>query len=755
MAEHVNAVPLSQPQQETKHHSTLEITDGEEENDSPIEEVRLTVPATDNPNLPVLTLRMWILGILSCALLAFVNTFFSYRQNSLWIGAVAAQIVTLPLGKFMAATFPDKSIGLPFTKWSFSLNPGPFNLKEHVLITIFAACGANGVYAISIIDIVKAFYRRKLNPLAAFLLSQTTMLLGYGWAGMHRNVLVDSPYMWWPENLVQVSLFRTLHEKEKRSRGGLTRLQFFLLLFTTSFAYYLVPGYFFPAISCISVACFIWKNSVLAQQLGSGLHGMGIGSFALDWNTVVSFLKTPISTPLFAIVNTLVGFFLFVYVVIPAAYWSNIYDAKKFPFYSSKTFDATGHKYNISRILNDETFTFDLAGYNSYSKLYMSVFFALSYGISFATLTATVSHVALFYSGTIRELTTKTATTLKGKLGDVHTRLMKKNYKAVPNWWFHAILIVVFGLSLLTCEGFGKQLQLPWWGLILACGIAWFFTLPIGIIQATTNQQVGLNVVTEMVIGYLYPGRPLANVTFKTYGYVSMTQALTFLSDFKVGHYMKVPPRSMFLVQLIGTLVSASVQFGTAWWLLTSIENICNTSLLPEGSPWTCPGDEVFYNASIIWGVIGPKKMFTKEGVYPEVNWFFLVGLLAPVPVWLLSRKYPEKEWIKLINLPLILGATSSMPPARSINYIAWGAVGIFFNFYIYRRFKGWWAKYAYIMAAALNAGVAFMAILLYFTLQGNGIAGPQWWGLQTDDYCPLATCPTEPGVKVEGCPVF
>ena len=63
-------------------------------------------------------------------------------------------------------------------------------------------------------------------------------------------------------------------------------------------------------------------------------------------------------------------------------------------------------------------------------------------------------------------------------------------------------------------------------------------------------QQVGLNVVTEMVIGYLYPGRPLANVTFKTYGYVSMTQALTFLSDFKVGHYMKVPPRSMFLVQV-------------------------------------------------------------------------------------------------------------------------------------------------------------------------------------------------------------
>lgn len=57
--------------------------------------------------------------------------------------------------------------------------------------------------------------------------------------------------------------------------------------------------------------------------------------------------------------------------------------------------------------------------------------------------------------------------------------------------------------------------------------------------------------ITELIIGYMYPGRPLANVTFKTYGYISMSQALMFLSDFKLGHYMKIPPRSMFLVQVV------------------------------------------------------------------------------------------------------------------------------------------------------------------------------------------------------------
>lgn len=63
-------------------------------------------------------------------------------------------------------------------------------------------------------------------------------------------------------------------------------------------------------------------------------------------------------------------------------------------------------------------------------------------------------------------------------------------------------------------------------------------------------QTPGLNIITEYVMGLIYPGRPIANVCFKTYGYMSMAQAISFLNDFKLGHYMKIPPRSMFLVQV-------------------------------------------------------------------------------------------------------------------------------------------------------------------------------------------------------------
>ena len=75
----------------------------------------------------------------------------------------------------------------------------------------------------------------------------------------------------------------------------------------------------------------------------------------------------------------------------------------------------------------------------------------------------------------------------KEKKMDVHTKLMKA-YKSVPPWWFHVILVVNIAVVIFACEYYKETLQLRYWGVLLACAIALFFTLPIGIIVATTNQ---------------------------------------------------------------------------------------------------------------------------------------------------------------------------------------------------------------------------------------------------------------------------
>jgi len=56
--------------------------------------------------------------------------------------------------------------------------------------------------------------------------------------------------------------------------------------------------------------------------------------------------------------------------------------------------------------------------------------------------------------------------------------------------------------------------------LALAVTIALVFFIPVGIIQAISNFQIGLNVITEFIAAYALPGKPLANMTFKVYGYM-------------------------------------------------------------------------------------------------------------------------------------------------------------------------------------------------------------------------------------------
>ncbi|KAL6615631.1 hypothetical protein ACP70R_037901 [Stipagrostis hirtigluma subsp. patula] len=743
----------------------LERGPGEVEDDeSPIEEVRLTVPAGDDPTLPVWTFRMWSLGLLSCVLMSFLNQFFSYRTEPIIVTQITVQVASLPLGHLLARVLPARKFKAPalLGGGEFSLNPGPFNMKEHVLISIFAnagcAFGNGSAYAVMIVDIIRAFYRRSISFFAAWLLITTTQVLGYGWAGLMRKYVVEPAHMWWPGTLVQVSLFRALHDKEDdkpaaEGGGGMSRAKFFLVALACSFLWYAVPGYLFPTLTSISWVCWVFSKSVTAQQLGSGMRGLGLGAFTLDWTAVSSFLYSPLVSPFFATANILAGFALFMYVIVPAAYWGlDLYHARRFPIFSSHLFMFNGSSYDIPAIVNDR-FEIDMGAYQQRGRINMSTFFALSYGLGFAAIAATVTHVALFHG---KDIYRRFRASQKDSKPDVHTKLMKRNYEDAPSWWFYALLVLSVAVSLVLCTVLKKEVQLPWWGLLFACGMAFVFTLPISIITATTNQTPGLNVLSEYVIGLILPGKPIANVVFKTYGYMSMSQAVSFLSDFKLGHYMKIPPKSMFLVQFVGTLVAGTVNLAVAYWLLGSVPNICQDTLLPADSPWTCPSDRVFFDASVIWGLVGPRRIFGPLGNYAALNWFFLAGAAGPAVVYALHRAFPGQAWIPLINLPVLIGATAYMPPATAVNYNSWLVVGIVFNFFVFRFRKRWWKRYNYVLSAALDAGVAFMGVLLYFTLSMEN-RNVSWWGTG-GEHCPLASCPTAKGVDLgpdSVCPVF
>ncbi|KAG6523350.1 hypothetical protein ZIOFF_013206 [Zingiber officinale] len=294
---------------------------------------------------------------------------------------------------------------------------------------------------------------------------------------------------------------RALHEQDKRPKGGLSRYQFFCIATAAIFAYNIIPFYFFPSISALSFVCWIWKDSITAQQIGSGMNGLGIGSFSLDWMMTTSFIGSPLVVPSFVIFNMLFGYIVVAYIILPFSYWSNAFEARKFPMVSTNIYDSTGHKYNISRILDSNTLSLNQEAYDKYSKVYFTTSLIYSYGFSFAQYTSSISQIALFNG---RSLWQQFKKAYKDDEQDVHSRLMKQNYESVPRWWFYIIFFPMIGMAILVCEGFGGQIQLRYWEILLACALVLVF-LPMETVLQAISGLVRTHLYNELFVDPVEP----------------------------------------------------------------------------------------------------------------------------------------------------------------------------------------------------------------------------------------------------------
>lgn len=113
------------------------------EDDSPYPEVRSAVANTDDPTMPVSTIRAWVIGLIFAILLAGLNQFFFFRYPSVYLSNLFAQLLSFPIGRIWAKLMPNVSV------FGVALNPGPFTIKEHVLATVMATVGSQSAYAVS------------------------------------------------------------------------------------------------------------------------------------------------------------------------------------------------------------------------------------------------------------------------------------------------------------------------------------------------------------------------------------------------------------------------------------------------------------------------------------------------------------------------------------------------------------------------------------------------------------------------------
>lgn len=685
------------------------------EDDSPYAEVRASVPSSDDADLPQNTIRMWVLGMILNTIGSALNLLFSLHSPQIILTTLVTSLLAWPIGMAWARFMPNiKIFGAP-------LNPGPFNIKEHTIIVIMAnvSFGGGAAYATDILLSQNKFYEQDFGWGFDLLAIWSTQCIGFALGGLARRVLVNPASMIWPQNLVTVTFLTNLHVNSNHVADGwkISRLYFFALIGICSFLWYWFPNYIFQALSWFAFPTWIAPKNVIVNQVFGAYTGLGLIPITFDWNQISGYIGSPLIPPASAIATILLSMVTIFWIIVPAIHYSNTWYAQYLPISSSGSYDRYGSNYNVSRIINKDTLSFNEKNYQNYSPLFLSTTFAISYGLSFAAMFATLVHTVLFHGKDImRQLKQK-------EKPDVHMRLMRQNYKDVPEWWFLIVFLVFFGLSIVTIRCWNTEM--PVYALIVALLIAVLFLLPVGIIFALTNIAVGLNVVTEFIIGYMVPGKPLAMMFFKTYGYITNNQAITFVQDMKLGHYMKVAPRLLFAAQFIASIWGSLVQVAVLRWSYGNIPNLCEPD---QANNYTCPNGKVFFNASIIWGVIGPERQFSQGQIYYGLLFFFIIGALLPLMNWLILKKWPNSP-IRWLNWPVFFSGTGYIPPATPYNYSAYCAVGLAFGYWIKRRWFHWWSKYNYSLSAGLDIGMAWSSVIIFLTISLTKTSAPNWWG--------------------------
>ncbi|GEQ68734.1 hypothetical protein JCM33374_g2402 [Metschnikowia sp. JCM 33374] len=695
---------------------------------SPYAEVRAVTEPYDDAELPCETLRVYIVGIIWTALGSFINEFFAERMPNISLDTAVVQIFLYPSGTLLAWILPKYKFKV--WKWTVDLNPGPWNHKEQMLATLFYSVSGATPYISDNIPVMKMplFYGVDwANWGYQILLVFSTQFMGFGFAGIMRKFAVYPTRAIWPTILPTLALNKALLQSEPKeiiNGWKISRYNFFLIAFIGSFLYFWFPNYIFSALSTFNWITWIAPmNTNLAAITGS-VSGLGLNPITtFDWN-IISY-NGPLYLPFYSQLNQYIGTFIALFCIV-GVWYSNYKWTGYLPINSNSVFTNTGDSYSVTNILNENNLM-DKAKYDAYGPPFFTAANLVLYGAFFAIYPFTVlyvgltqwSHIKFAFGGLWGAIRNFRKSTYEG-YHDSFSKSMRK-YKEVPEWCFLVVLIISIVLAILCVKLF--PMETPVWAIFFAVGINFVFLIPLTLVYSITGFSFGLNVLVELIMGYALPGNGMALMFVKALGYNIDGQAQNYITDQKQAHYLRIPPRALFRTQMLSTVINCFISLAVINFNIDNIKDYC---LEGQKQKFTCPGANTFYSSSVIWGVIGPKKVFS--GLYPILKWCFLLGfLLAPV-LFAVKKYFGKYEAVKYFEPVLIIGGFLIYAPYNLAYYTPGLIVSYVFMHVIRNRYINWFKKYNYVLSGALTAGVAFSSIIIFFAVQYHEV-DINWWG--------------------------
>ena len=176
-------------------------------------------------------------------------------------------------------------------------------------------------------------------------------------------------------------------------------------------------------------------------------------------------------------------------------------------------------------------------------------------------------HVALFWGKDIWK-TYKSAR--KGHYNDKHHEHMVNHYSEVPWYWYIAVLVLSFVLGIIVVAK--ENVSMPIWAyivsLLLGSAIAPVVSAHRNnpdtqstILYSRFGNGIATNNLSKMIGGLALPGRPIGNMYFAAWSHTVIMNCLNLSSDLKMGEYLKISPRVMFVSQIWGTVFGAFINY--------------------------------------------------------------------------------------------------------------------------------------------------------------------------------------------------
>ncbi|KAL6938131.1 OPT superfamily [Hanseniaspora osmophila] len=702
---------------------------------SPYPEVRAVCPPAmmDDPTIPIETFRAYFFALLWLIFSAGFNELFSHRLVSISISTSVIQMFLYPMGKFWERWIP--SWGFSVRGHRFALNiDTPWTDKEQMFCTLIIAISMGTFYTSYNILTQKIYYGQDVSFGYQFWLSLSVQFMGFGFAGILRRFVVYPVKAVWPTSLSTIALNKALLTPEDPNEKGISRYTFFFSCMIFMFIYTWFPTFIFNALNTFNWMSWIAPNNWNLAAITGGVSGVGINPIAsFDWNVITS---SSLLTPWFSMSTQYAGSFLAIIITI-ACYYTNYQNTKYLPIYSNSLFTNTGEKFKVKNILNSD-YQFDEAKYQAYSPPFYSAGNLVCYGCFIATYPFLITYYLImdhkmFYGafkdwfGALWAMRKKDSwislwrdeARALDNFRDPHSRAMAR-YKEVPDWWFIAVLLLVIIVAICTIEEY--HTSTPVWTLFMSLGFNFVFLIPLAILQATAGVSLGLNLLIEMIMGYALPGNPMALMIIKAFGYNIDGQADSYVSNLKLAHYCKIAPVALFRGQLIMAFIQIFINLGVINWSIDNFKEFCQPT---QKAKFTCPDIQTYYNASVMWGGLGPTKIF--NDVYPILKWCWLIGFLLG-GAFGFAKKFGGRYYPTWFN-PVIFMIGMLIGPPYGLMYYTPPLIMCFFSQWYAKKYHlRLWEKYNYVLAAAFNAGLVLSSIVIFFAVQYKD-RYIDWWG--------------------------